>query len=394
MKEILFKFIYKLLQFKEIIVSVLLLFVVTCTSSYILGYAYSSHVVNNIPTIVVDHDNSDLSKNLVTQINTNEVFNVINYSNKNEDVETLINKGTAVIGVIIPDDFSRDLIEGRAPKILIFYDGSQMSAVSSGKTRIAEILGTIKASYLMNLGEGKLGLMPEEVKNNVIPIQCKSIFVGNSAKSTANFIIQGMLIGIAQIGIIILGVLIVSKKENYLILLIKSIIYGLVGSSSIILMLFIQFKYFQMPYRGSIKAGIILTIIFSIIIINLGIIFRLIMKDKLAAVTNSGLLISSTVLLAGYTFPLMAMPDTFKNIAKYIPFLYYGIPMRDLSLVRLSFNDIKPKIYDLIQFMIYTWIIILFLLTIKKLLKLWHENNFKNKILNKLMKRRNKDEVA
>lgn len=392
MKEIVLKFKEIFIKSREIIVSIMLLLIISAISSYILGYAYSQHAVKNIPTIVVDHDNSTLSKNFVTQIDTNEVFDVINYSDTDNDVKNLMDEGKVVVGIIIPTNFSKDLTDGKAPKIMICYDGSQMSAVSAGKTRMAEVFGTIRINYLMKLGEGKLGIMPGEIKNNIIPIQTNSIFVGNSTRSTANFLLQGMLIGIAQIGIIILGVLIVKEKENYFLLLIKSIVFGLIGSISIFLILFIQYKYFQMPYGGSIEAAIILTIIFSIITINLGILFRLVIKNKLEAVSNSGLIVSATVLLSGYTFPLMAAPDIFKKISKFIPFLYYGIPMRDLSLLGLSFNEISGNLYYLVKYMLFTWIAILIVLVIKRGSK--KVPTFKNKILNKVMEKRNKDEIS
>ncbi|WP_238948742.1 ABC transporter permease [Clostridium sp. YIM B02569] len=392
MKEIVLKLKERFIKSKEIIVSVMLLLIIPAISSYALGYTYSEHVVKNVPTMIVDHDDSTLSKNFITQINTNEVFNVVNYSENDNDIKNLMDEGKVVVGIIIPANFNKDLNDGKAPKIMICYDGSQMSAVSAGKTRIAEILGTIKVSYLMKIGEGKLGIMPQEVKNNIIPIQTDSIFLGNSARSTANFLLQGMLIGIAQIGIISLGVLVVKEKENYFFLLVKSIIFGLIGSMSIFLLMFIQYKYFQMPYRGSVKAGIALTITFSITMINLGILFRLIIKNKLEAVSSSSLMASSFVLLSGYTFPLMAAPEVFKKLSKIIPFLYYGIPMRDLSLLGLNFNDVVPNIYYLIKYMIFTWIIMLVILLIKSISK--KRTNIKEKILNKVIRRRKKDEVS
>ncbi|GEP66512.1 membrane protein [Clostridium beijerinckii] len=392
MKEIVSKLKERFIKSKEIIVSVMLLLIIPAISSYALGYTYSEHVVENVPTMIVDHDDSTLSKNFITQINTNEVFNVVNYSENDNDIKNLMDEGKVVVGIIIPVNFSKDLNDGKAPKIMICYDGSQMSAVSAGKTRIAEILGTIKVSYLMKVGEGKLGIMPQEIKNNIIPIQTDSIFLGNSARSTANFLLQGMLIGIAQIGIISLGALVVKEKENYFFLLIKSIIFGLIGSISIFLLMFIQYKYFQMPYRGSVKAAIALTITFSITMINLGILFRLIIKNKLEAVSSSSLMASSFVLLSGYTFPLMAAPEVFKKLSKIIPFLYYGIPMRDLSLLGLNFNDIVPNLYYLIKYMIFTWIIMLVILLIKSILK--KRTNIKEKILNKVIRRRKKDEVS
>jgi len=389
-KEIVVKFKKLFFKFKEIIISIILLLIIPSISSCILGYTYSAHVVKNIPTVIVDHDNSSLSESFVSQINTNEVFKVTNYSDSDNDVKNLMDRGNVVVGIIIPQEFSKDLLAGKSPKIMILYDGAQMSAVSAAKTRIAEILGTIKASYLIKIGDGKLGLMPGVVKDNIIPIQSNAILVGNPTKSTANFIIQGMLIGIAQTGIVVLGVLMVKEKENYLLLLIKSIGFGIIGAISILLSLGIQFKYFGMPYKGSIMAGVALTMLFSITTINLGILFKLIMKNKLSAVTNSSMIISSTVLLSGYTFPLMAMPDLFKNISKYLPFLYYGSPMRDLSLLGLSFNEVLPQLYYLMQYIALTWIVILVILIIKKVLK--RDHNFNNKIWNKVMHRRNGDE--
>ncbi|NOW82228.1 ABC transporter permease [Clostridium beijerinckii] len=391
MKEIVSKLKERFIKSKEIIVSVMLLLIIPAISSYALGYTYSEHVVKNVPTMIVDHDDSALSKNFITKINTNEVFNVVNYSENDNDVKNSMDEGKVVVGIIIPANFAKDLNDGKAPKIMVCYDGSQMSAVSAGKTRIAEILGTIKVSYLMKIGEGKLGIMPQEIKNNIIPIQTDSIFLGNSARSTANFLLQGMLIGIAQIGIISLGALLVKEKENYFFLLIKSIIFGLIGSISIFLLMFIQYKYFQMPYRGSVKAGIALTITFSIAMINLGILFRLIIKSKLEAVSSSSLMASSFVLLSGYTFPLMAAPEMFKKLSEIIPFLYYGIPMRDLSLLGLNFNDVVPNLYYLIKYMIFTWIIMLVILLIKSISK--KRTNIKEKILNKVIRRRKKDEV-
>jgi len=391
MKETVLKLKEIVIKTKEIIISILLLLIIPSICSYILGYTYSAHVVKNIPTVIVDHDNSSLSENFVSQINTNEVFKVMNYSDSDNDVKNLMDSGNVVVGIIIPQEFSKDLLMGKAPKIMILYDGAQMSAVSAAKTRIAEILGTIKASYLIKVGEGKLGLMPKVVKDNIIPIQSNAILVGNPTRSTANFIIQGMLIGIAQTGIVVLGVLLVKEAENYLMLLIKSIGFGVIGAISILLPLGIQFKCFGMPYKGSFMAAVALTMLFSITTINLGILLKLIKKSKLAAVNTTTKIMSATVLLAGYTFPLMSMPDAFKNVSKFIPFLYYGIPMRDLSLLGLSFDDILPQLRYLAQYMVFTWIAILVVIAIKRVLK---SNYFKEEILNKVIHRRNRDESS
>lgn len=387
MKETIVKVKNIFVKFKEIIICVLLLLTIPSMCSYFLEYTFINHSVKNIPTIIVDHDNSSLSKNIVKQIKTNETFNVTNNSNNDEDIKKLIEKGEVVTGVIIPERFSKDVLDGKSPKVMIFYDGTEMLASSSAKTKMAEIFGTIRAGYLINVQEGKLGVLPKQATSNAIPIKFNSILVGNPEKSVANFLIQGMVIGICQVGMVIIGAIVIKENDNYILLLIKGIGFGLIGAISIFLALIIEFKYFAMPYRGSIIAAVPLTILFSIIIVNLGIIFRLILKDKLSAASNGGLIIQAAVLMTGYTFPLMSMPDIMKIVSKAFPFFYYGFPMRDLSLLGVSFNDVLPQIYCLVNYLILTWIVMLIICIFKRVLK--KDYNLKNKILNKFLHRGN-----
>lgn len=116
MKEIVLKLKERFIKSKEIIVSVMLLLIIPAISSYALGYTYSEHVVKNVPTMIVDHDDSTLSKNFITQINTNEVFNVVNYSENDNDIKNLMDEGKVVVGIIIPANFAKDLNDGKAPK--------------------------------------------------------------------------------------------------------------------------------------------------------------------------------------------------------------------------------------------------------------------------------------
>lgn len=87
MKELAVKLKNIFSKHKEIILPVLMLLIIPSISSYILGYTYSAHSVRNIPTIIVDHDNSTLSQSFVKQVNTNEIFNVTNYSQSDDDVK-------------------------------------------------------------------------------------------------------------------------------------------------------------------------------------------------------------------------------------------------------------------------------------------------------------------
>lgn len=347
---------YLITNFKEEMISVMLILLLPSCISFILGYEFGGQKISRVPAIIVDHDNSTLSRNLVYQIKKNESFNVTDYSDYDDDVKSSIEMGDVSVGIIIPKGFSKDLIDNKSPKILVIYDGSQMSAIGTTKGTISEILGTIKAGYLINIAEGKLGIMPEVVKNNAVPINYTYRFIGNPVKSTPNFMIQGMLLNTVQIAMVMLGVIMAHGKKGYLKIWVKGISSAIIASISIFLSIGIQVKYFSYPYRGSTIAAAILTILFSIGMTNVGIFIGILSKNKLKACTLCITTVAATLLLVGYTYPVLAMPDIFSAISKYIPFFYYATPMRDLSLIGSNLNHVSSDVLWLLKFVCIMWI--------------------------------------
>lgn len=368
LKKILIKLYDVILKNKEVLICILMVLIIPSAFSFILGYEFSANQIMHVPAIIVDHDNSTLSKNLIDQIKTNQIFNVTHYSEKDDEVDSLIEKGDVAVGIIVPDNFSIDLLDGKSPKVMVIYDGTQMTLVSAAKGKISEVLGTIEASFLIQLQEGKLGVMPKDAMSNIMPIQYTTRFLGNPAKSTAYFMIQGCLLNITQIGIFLLGIVMASKK-SYFRSLVRGLACGLIGSISILSVLKIQYQYYAFPYRGSVAAASVLTILFSTGIGSLGILLGLIKKDKAAAMTSFMAPITVTFLLSGYTFPVTSMPDIFTSVSKIIPITYYAIPMRDLSLLGLHFNDMLPNVYWLVKFLAIMWLCILLIFIIRKAVK-------------------------
>ncbi len=379
MKENLVKFIHLGAKAKNLFFSFLFVLGIPIICSFILGYQMEGHQVQHIPTIIVDHDNSQFSKMLINEIKTNEIFNVTNYSDRDEDVKDLIGQEKVRVGVIIPKDFSKDLTSGNGPKVLICYDGTQMSVTSAAKARMSEILLTIKTGYLKKVVEGKLGVMPEVSQNYVLPMYFNYRLLNNPTRNYINFFIPGMIISIIQVSLVMLGVDIVRKDEKkYSWLWIKGVLGGLLGVISIGISLGIQFKYFSVPFRGTVNGAIILTLLFCIGMVNYGVLIRLILPEKILALQVASIPVLFTTILAGFTFPLFAMPSYFQEIAKFLPFFYYGEAIRDLCLKNIGIEYILPQINWLFKFVLYMWIASFGVFMLKKIIKKRYEN-IKNK---------------
>lgn len=70
-----------------IVITIIILMCFVPLMSYILGIEYSAGSIKNVPTIIVNNDNSSTVQNFVDMIEENNIFNVIAYSNNDEDID-------------------------------------------------------------------------------------------------------------------------------------------------------------------------------------------------------------------------------------------------------------------------------------------------------------------
>lgn len=346
----LYNFIYEhLLKHKYMIIPIVILLVLPPGLSILLGLEFCKNPVDNVPTIIVNHDNSSTIQSLIQMIEDNDVFDVVIHSNDDDDIEKYIDNGTAMAGLIIPEDFSDNLLNGKEATILSFVDGSVTSPSSAAKGAISETLGTLKSGYLMKLAEGKFGMTPQNAQNLISPMGYNYRFLGNPTKNMSIFMMEGIVLNCMQIAVAIAGSFI-SEKKNYIKLIGKGTIIGLLGALSSLICMYTQIKYFNIPYRGTVLGGVLLTLLCNLGWAFFGIIINYSKKgNKVEAASSCGI-VSMTMLFSGYTFPVLAMPEFFSKIVNFMPNTHFIIPLRDISLLGFTYDDVSVHVIWLLKF--------------------------------------------
>jgi len=354
--------------------------------SFLFGYTMEAKQIKHIPTVIIDRDNSTISRSITEEIRSNEIFDIVSYSQKDSDIKDYIEQGNAMAGVVIPEGFYKDLQAGKGPNILVLYDASQMSIASAAKSRMTEILLTIKIGYMQDVMEGKLDVLPSESIKAAQPMYFTYRLLNNPTKNYVNFLLPGMLIAIIQVGLIMIGVDRVKEKdEKFKYCIFKAICWGVLGAISIAATLWVQCHFFDMPYKGTLTGGILITIIYSMGVVSFGMLVMQLIPNKLLATQVSAVIVLPSSILGGYTFPLMAMPDFFKNLGSMLPYVHFAEPIRDLILKDISIKYIMGDIIWQLKFLVIVWIALAAVFFGKKLAKeLWHKRKQSNKVVEKI----------
>lgn len=303
--------------------------------SLLMGAEFVHLPFQKVPTIIVNHDHSETVQSLIQMISDNRTFDVIACTDEEDDLKEAFYYNKALAGIVIPEHFSEDLLNGREAKIMIFNDGAISTVASGMRGTIAEALGTIKSGYMLKLAEGK-GIPPQAAMNLIAPMGYVTKAISNPSKNVAYMMMEGILLTIVQIGAGCVGACVCERASFGSLMKKAGFITGIACVSALGCMV-TQTLCFGFPYKSSPWAGILMTVFTCFGITLFGILQNLGTGGNCEEAVQKCSIISFTMLLAGYTFPVISMPWPCKFLTWFMPNTHYIVPLRDMALVERSF---------------------------------------------------------
>ena len=320
---------------RYITIPMLILLLAPTILSLLMGAEFVHLPFQKVPTIIVNHDHSETVQSLIQMISDNRTFDVIACTDEEVDLKEAFYYNKALAGIVIPEHFSEDLLNGREAKIMIFNDGALSTVASGMRGTIAEALGTIKSGYMLKLAEGK-GIPPQAAMNLIAPMGYVTKAISNPSKNVAYMMMEGILLTIVQIGAGCVGACVCERRSFGRLMKKAGFITGIACVSALGCIV-TQTLCFGFPYKSSPWAGILMTVFTCFGITLFGILQNLGTGGNCEEAVQKCSIISFTMLLAGYTFPVISMPWPCKFLTWFMPNTHYIVPFRDMALVERSF---------------------------------------------------------
>ena len=320
---------------RYITIPMLILLLAPTILSLLMGAEFIHLPFQKVPTVIVNHDHSETVQSLIQMISDNRTFDVIACTGEEDDLKEAFYYNKALAGIVIPEHFSEDLLNGREAKIMIFNDGALSTVASGMRGTIAEALGTIKSGYMLKMAEGR-GIPPQAAMNLIAPMGYVTKAISNPSKNVAYMMMEGILLTIVQIGAGCVGACVCERKSFGRLMKKAGVITGIACISALGCMV-TQSLCFGFPYKSSPWAGILMTVFTCFGITLFGILQNLGTGGNCEEAVQKCGIISFTMLLAGYTFPVISMPWPCKFLTWFMPNTHYILPLRDMALVERSF---------------------------------------------------------
>jgi len=316
----------------------------------LFGYAVTLDI-NNLPLGVYDQDNSQESRGLIESLTSSGYFSVESHADSYQGLLNLIEKGKIKIALVIPYDFSRKIKSGEKVEVQTILDGSDANTA------------TIGAGYL----SGALQLYSSKFTQIEIhpPIDPRIRIWYNEELKSKNYIIPGLIAVIMMIIGTLLTSLVVAREwergtmEQLIATPIKSseLIFGklvpyfLIGMTDLLLAILLGRLIFKIPFRGSFLLMFLVSGIFLIGALGIGMFISILAKSQQLAYQMAMIFtFLPAFILSGFIFPIFSMPAFLRVITLIVPARYYIRVLQGIFLKGNGFAVLKLEILFLSLF--------------------------------------------
>ena len=314
-----------------------------------LGGIYFDGNVKNMPIAVVDNDNSKISRTISRYLNTSYAFDVI-YKPKNiDDLKYLLTRNKIFMGVVIPKDTQKKIKKSLPANIDFYIDGSNYLTANLSEIEGANILGTINAG-LKNIMMKKRGIQSSHANAMMLPVRNDTSKLFNPTYHYGYFLTPGLWISILGQLFLIFGALPLGKhlekKQTvpnvFYLIFGKLFVYTIISIIYFEILFRILFPVFQIPFYGNTFGAIVLSVLFIMATILLGMLMSAITGNRLDALKGCLLIGAPAFLLSGYTWPLDQMPTLMRTISHFIPLTAYLEGFRKIFQQNMQLEFILP----------------------------------------------------
>ncbi len=328
----------------------------------LFGYAINSDP-KHMPAAVLLADDGPQGRTLLYAVRNSAYFDFVRQVQSESEARTALARGEVQFIVNIPQHFTRDLLRGDRPAILLEADATDPAATSNALGALAPLFD----GALQNDFKGPLAFLAQA--DGPIDLRVHALY--NPEAVTQYNIVPGLLGVVLTMTMVLITALAITRErergtmENLLsmptrpaeVLAGKIIPYIFVGyiQASIIL-IFARFL-FHVPMVGSIPLLLAVAFVFIAANLAMGITFSTVARNQLQAAQSASFFFLPSMLLSGFMFPFRGMPRWAQVVGEFLPLTHFLRIVRGILLKGNGFGEVAGDLWPIALFTVVAFVV-------------------------------------
>ena len=308
--------------------TMLILFGMPVVLMLIFGFAITTDV-RNVRTIVVTSSTDHLTQQAVERLAASEYFTITAAVATPKEAEQLIRNQKADMAIVFSNDFA-----SKRGGVQFIIDGADPNMAQQWANYATGVMTNLSGSMV----NAKMLYNPQmKSAYNFVPAIMGMLLMLVCAMMTSISIVREKERGTME-------VLLVSPVRPLMIIVAKAIPYLVLAFVILTVILLMGHYVLGVPLHGSIIWIYLVSTIYIMLALSLGLLISNIATTQLMALLLSAMvLLVPIVMLSGMLFPIESMPKILQWIALVVPPRYYIEAMRKLMIMGVGLGEVMRE---------------------------------------------------
>ena len=322
----------------------------------IFGFAINSDP-KHLPAAIRAADHGPFARTLVAALKNSGYFTLVREAATEAEAHDLLQLGEVQFVINIPEDFSRKLLRGERPTVLIEADATDPAAVGPAVSAARALADNVFNRDL----PGPLARL--RAKPGPVDFRIHAHY--NPENITQYNIVPGLMGVVLTMTMVVITALAITRErergtmENLLatpvrpfeVMFGKILPYIAVGYVQVTLILLAAHFIFHVPMVGSFALLYGVCLFFIAANLSMGITFSTLARNQLQAVQMAFFFFLPSILLSGFMFPFRGMPEWAQWIGSCLPNTHFLRIARGILLKGNGVAEILPELWPLLLFL-------------------------------------------
>jgi ABC-2 type transport system permease protein len=318
----------------------------------VFGYA-ATYEIHHVPTVVVDLDHSQESRDLISRFTSSPYFDVQRQLTDYRQLGDLIDEGKATVGLDINAGFAQKLRKGQTAPLQVIVDAtnSNTALIASG------YVTQITLGFAQDYQKGRILHISPQMMEQVPSVQLEPRPWYNPDLKSRWFFVPGVIGSLTLVLVVTLTAFAVVREreigtlEQIMVtpirpaefILGKTLPFFLIGIFDVSLIATVGTLWFQIPFRGHILVLFAGAILFLLCMLGVGLLISTVSSTQQQAMVTSFFFIMPAITFSGFGFPISTMPQWLQYLTFLSPLRYFLVVLRGTYLKGIGMEILWPQ---------------------------------------------------
>ena len=323
----------------------------------LFGYAINTDP-KDLPMAVIAADRSEFTRSYLAAMKTTGYFHIVGELPDEEAGRAALARGDVQFVLNIPVDFTKRLLRGERPALLVEADATDPSAMATAIASVQQIVSQVARKDLTGPLAKLSGGAP------AFDVRLHKLY--NPEGISQRNIVPGLMGVILTMTMVMMTGLAMTRErergtmENLLatpvhpleVITGKILPYIFIGLIQATIILLAARFLFGVPIVGSLASLYVVILVFVGAQLTVGITLSSLAQNQLQAMQLTFFYFLPSMLLSGFMFPFRGMPGWAQGIGSFLPMTYFNRLVRGILLKGNGFADLWPNLWPLLIFTI------------------------------------------